>query len=152
MKKFITIAGISLLFLVIAFFLYGILSGPRIFTDYERRSVKIGKEKYRLYVSDTEPKRMRGLSEVASMPNNQGMLFIFEEPDTYGFWMKDMKFPLDMIFLRESKVVDLKENVLETSFPQIYYPITAVDAVIELRTGQIKKTGIRIGDPLKISK
>lgn len=152
MKKLLFVAGIGFLFFIIVYFIYGLLIGPRIFNDHERRGVKVGKVKYNLYISDTESKRMQGLSGVVSMPKNQGMLFIFEEPNTYGFWMKDMKFPLDMIFIRENKVVDLKENILESSFPQIYYPATAVDAVIELHTGQIQRTNIRIGDSIKVSK
>lgn len=136
----------------IFFFIFSIVSGPRLFKDYERRSVKLGKAHYKLYVADSEPKRMRGLSEVEKMPTDQGMVFIFEEPDTYGFWMKDMNFPLDMIFLRDQQVVDVKENILPSTFPQIFYPIAAADAVIELHIGQIQKSGIHIGDSIKVSK
>jgi uncharacterized membrane protein (UPF0127 family) len=152
MKKIFIIFGIAFLLILISFFIYGIASGPRLFKDHEKRTIKIGKVKYSLYVSDTESKRMQGLSDVAKMPKKQGMLFVFEKADTYGFWMKDMKFPLDMIFLRENQIVDLKQNILESSFPQIFYPISAVDAVIELNTGEIQKSGVHIGDVLKVSK
>ncbi len=142
----------ALLLIVIVYFAYGLITGPRLFKDYERRTVKIGKTNYRLYVADSAAKRMQGLSNVVKMPKNQGMLFVFEEPDTYGFWMKDMNFALDIVYLREGQVVDLKENILASTFPQIFYPISAVDTVIELNVGEIMKSEVRIGDPVKALK
>jgi uncharacterized membrane protein (UPF0127 family) len=95
---------------------------------------------------------MQGLSNVVKLPRNQGMLFVFEKPDTYGFWMRDMNFGLDIVYLHNGLVVDLKENILASTFPQIFYPISAVDAVIELSVGEIMKSEVRIGDPVKALK
>jgi len=150
-NKLFPIIG-ALLLIVIVYFAYGLITGPRLFKDYELRTVKVGKTNYRLYVADTADKRMQGLSNIVKLPKNQGMLFVFETPDTYGFWMKDMNIALDIIYIREGKIVDLKENILASSFPQIFYPLTAVDAVIELNVGEIMKSGVSIGDPVKALK
>jgi len=150
-NKLFPIIG-ALLLIIIVYFAYGLITGPRLFKDYERRVVKIGKTSYRLYVADSEAKRMQGLSNVVKLPRNQGMLFVFEKPDTYGFWMRDMNFGLDIVYLHNGLVVDLKENILASTFPQIFYPISAVDAVIELSVGEIMKSEVRIGDPVKALK
>jgi len=54
-------------------------------------------------IAKTEEERARGLMFRDRLGENEGMLFIFEEPDFYSFWMKNMKFPIDIIWLSEEK-------------------------------------------------
>jgi uncharacterized membrane protein (UPF0127 family) len=63
-------------------------------------------------MADTPAAREKGLSDRDLMERENGMLFIFQEKGGYGFWMKDMRFPLDIMWLGEDKtVVLIKENL-----------------------------------------
>lgn len=62
-------------------------------------------------VADTAVKRQLGLMFRKSLPQDRGMLFIFDQPDFYRFWMKNCLFPLDMIWLdREKRIVNVTSN------------------------------------------
>jgi len=53
-------------------------------------------------IADTEPRIMRGIMFQERLPYDQGMIFLFDEPDIYPFWTMNMKFPLDMIWFDEN--------------------------------------------------
>lgn len=63
--------------------------------------VEIGNREYNVTCARTEEERIKGLQGVTEMKDDEGMLFFFEEPQTVGFWMKDTKIPLDIIFINE---------------------------------------------------
>ena len=90
----------------------------------------------------------KGLSGRNNLPEDQGMLFIFEKKGTYGFWMRDMKFPIDIIFIDDDMVVYIVENAspgAQTPNLTIYIPDVPVNRVLELNAGQVKKLGIKKG-------
>lgn len=63
-------------------------------------------------VADTAASRKKGLSKKTSIPLNEGMLFVFENPGDYGIWMKDMKLAIDIIWLDEGKkIIGIAKNV-----------------------------------------
>ena len=68
------------------------------------------------------------------------MLFIFDSPAQYGFWMKDMDFAIDIVWIDEKfHVVDVDKEVLPETFPQVFYPDQAVVYVLELPAGTVDK-------------
>ena len=67
--------------------------------------VEIGDKEYNVRVAKTEEERSKGLQGVEELPENEGMLFIFDEPQTVGFWMKDTLIPLDIIFINDDMEV-----------------------------------------------
>lgn len=98
-------------------------------------------------IAETSKQRELGLSGRQSLASDAGMLFVFEEPDRYGFWMKDMNFPLDFIWIKDSKVIEITSNVPETNL-NIYKPKEAVDKVLEVNAGWASKNQINIGDSI----
>ena len=97
--------------------------------------------------ADTPLTRAHGLSDRLYLEEGAGMLFVFDSIDLYGFWMKDMHFPLDFVFIRDKKVVDLIEKVPVPLGEPI--PFTAkepFDAVLEVNTGWIAANHIQVGD------
>lgn len=91
----------------------------------------------------------KGLSGRPCMPYDQGMLFNFQQPGQYGFWMKDTHFPLDMVWLDQNKkVVYLKTNAEPSSFPQTYTNSQAAKYVLELNAGSVAKRYIEPGNIL----
>ncbi|OGG23622.1 hypothetical protein A3A79_00200 [Candidatus Gottesmanbacteria bacterium RIFCSPLOWO2_01_FULL_43_11b] len=96
--------------------------------------------------------RERGLSGRKSMAQNRGVLFLFGSPGVYHFWMKDMHFPLDFIWISESTVVDIDENVPPPKtgeFPVELSPSQSIDKVLEVNGGVVKSSRIQIGDTLQ---
>ena len=65
----------------------------------------------RVEIRDDTNGRNLGLSGRSSLAENEGMLFIFDTPAVYEFWMKDMNFPLDFIWINNGLVVDLSEHI-----------------------------------------
>ena len=117
-------------------------------------AAKIGNRTYNLEVSDNDEERAQGLSGRKSMDERSGMLFIFQDKEIRSFWMKEMYFPLDFIWLDDDLIVDLSENIPppkngDTSNLEIITPLKPVDKVIELNSGQISKMNLKIGDKIE---
>ena len=116
-------------------------------------TVHIGSGVYNLWLADTEPERVTGLSGVESIAINGGMLFVFDSDNTWGIWMKDMKIPLDIIWLDAGKkVVYIRENVSpDTGVNVTYAPKTPSRYVLELKAGSVKKAGIKVGQTARFT-
>lgn len=97
--------------------------------------------------AETPAERELGLGGRENLAENHGMLFIFDIPDYYGFWMKDTLVPLDMIWIDQNKkVIDIKQDVLPTTFPEVFYPKERALYVLETRAGAVQSGQINIGD------
>lgn len=94
-----------------------------------------------------------GLSQTDSLPVDRGMLFLYDTPGFYQFWMKGMKFPLDILFIRDSTIVTIARNVPPPSgngdLP-LYAPDKPANKVLEINAGLCDKYGIREGDTVEI--
>ena len=82
------------------------------------------------------------------------MLFVFSEPHIQRFWMKDMNFPLDIIWIRDFKVIGLEENVPQPAnndgkTARMNSPEPA-DMVLEVNAGEVAKYGISAGDMVQL--
>ncbi len=114
-------------------------------------SISINNHKFYVEVETTPEKQALGLSNRTSMPQNDGMLFIFTEPGLYPFWMNKMLFALDFVWIKGNEVVDITENVpppLNGNPVITIDPKSEVDKVLEINAGQIKKNGIKIGQKI----
>lgn len=114
--------------------------------------LKVGNTTVNIEIADTPSKRGRGLSNRVSLPQDSGMLFIFEAPTRPKFWMKELNFPLDFIWIKEGRVVEIMANVpnpvpgtLDSELA-IYQPAIEIDQVLEVNAGFIKKNNIMVGD------
>lgn len=73
--------------------------------------ILVGNKKYDVEVAENEEERMKGLQEVIEMDDDEGMLFIFPEPQHVDFWMKDTEIPLDIIFINlDLEVISVKQG------------------------------------------
>lgn len=118
--------------------------------------VKINDTVINIEIADTQSKRSKGLGGRASLASSSGMLFVFEKPDKYPFWMKGLNFPLDFIWIKSSEVADILENIqppapgVPDSSLQIYTSNTEVDKVLEVAGGFVKAHGIKVGDKIEL--
>jgi len=120
--------------------------------------VAVGEATFEVEVVATSETRNRGLSGRESMAPQTGMLFVFEPAIASAFWMKDMLFPLDFVWIgKDCKVVDLTLNApaptpgtADTALP--IYEIEAVAPyTLEINAGEVEALGIRVGDDVVFS-
>lgn len=94
--------------------------------------------------------KTKGLSGRQSLKENQGMVFIYEQPGKLCFWMKDMKFAIDMVWLNSAKVVqEIRENVSPDTYPQNFCPEQPAQYVVEVVAGLAKKAKVTTGSQLQ---
>lgn len=105
-----------------------------------------------LEVARTPQEQAIGLMFRTSLADNRGMLFPFAEARQVGFWMRNCKIPLDMIFLRDGVVQAIQVNAppCQSDPCPVYEPDVPVDQVIELRGGRSQELGLAVGDRLSI--
>jgi uncharacterized membrane protein (UPF0127 family) len=107
-------------------------------------------------LADTLAKRIQGLSGRERLREDQGMLFLFPYSSRQSFWMKDMKFPLDMVWISSGRIVDISKDVpvptpgqSVLSLPQ-FAPSAPVDTVLEIDAGLSTRYGFKIGDTVEL--
>lgn len=110
--------------------------------------LRVGQSGVAVEVRDTEEGRSQGLSGREKLAEGEGMLFVFDQPGIYGFWMKGMKFPLDFVWIQGDEVVDLTENVSVGATD--LKPKEPVDKVLEVNSGWVKQNNVRVGDKIKL--
>jgi uncharacterized membrane protein (UPF0127 family) len=103
-----------------------------------------------VWVAQSPKELSQGLSVVDELKEDQGMLFVFSYLDEHAFWMKDMKFPIDIIWLdSEKKIVSIKENADPKNFPESYQPTSPALYVLEVTDGFTKKHSLKEGYQLE---
>lgn len=116
-------------------------------TNLPKKEVILGGDSLNLWVAQSGTDKSRGLSGVEYLESNGGMIFFFEEPGNYGFWMKDMLISIDILwFDANKKLVFQRENVSPTTYPEIFYPNQDILYVIELPAGKSRELGLKIDD------
>lgn len=106
-----------------------------------------------LEIAQTPRQQAIGLMFREDLPDNQGMLFPFNPPRPVHFWMRNVQFPLDMIFLRNSEVKAIAPSVppCTTAACPTYGPDDDIDQVLELKGGRAEALGISVGDIIDIN-
>ncbi len=109
--------------------------------------VVIGGSAVEVEIAQTLPERQQGLSGKVGLKEDRGMFFIFDQPGLHGFWMKDMNFSIDIIWISDDKkVVYVEENVSPNSYPQVYRPSVPAKYVLEMLSGYAANNNIAVGE------
>ena len=75
---------------------------------------------------------------------------MFEKPEKEGFWMKDMKFSIDIIWIDENmSVIHIEKSLSPDTYPKVYYPESPAKYVLEVSAGQADSLGLKIGDKIE---
>jgi len=111
---------------------------------------EIGGKKFNLETASSLKDREAGLSGRENLCEDCGMLFLFDRKGKYSFWMKDMKFDLDIIWIFGNEIVSLVKNIsYENGAEEIINPETFSDKVLEINSGLCDKLNIKVGDKVK---
>lgn len=123
--------------------------------DGSSNDTKRIKAEINIEIADTKEKKALGLGGRQSLASDSGMLFLYEKPDKYKFWMKGMKIPLDFIWINDSRIVDLLENIEPPKVTQkdedlpLVAPIVAVDKILEVNADFVDSHNIKVGDKIE---
>lgn len=101
------------------------------------------------WVADTFSKRYTGLSDTSALEPGQGMLFIHDDESKQGYVMRDMAFPLDMVFVAEDGTITAIYHAPRESGDLTVYSARA-KYVLEVPMGYTNRTGVEVGDRIRI--
>lgn len=122
--------------------------GPTIFYRAPTAELTAGGHKISLQIANTDAAREKGLGGRQTLPADKGMIFVFSQAGKQCFWMKDMRFPLDMVFVSHAKqVVRIQPDVSPKTYPKSFCA-ERTQYVIELNAGNAKALGIHTGQKL----
>ncbi len=141
------------IFLIILVFAVLLLAGIFYFQSklFKNSSpiVEVNNHKFSVEIADEPRERSHGLGGREKLCADCGMIFLFDKPGQYAFWMKDMKFALDFIWIAGDKIIDIDEKI-SPSYPGTLKPGYPIDKVLEVSAGACGKNKIRIGDEIKL--
>lgn len=133
--------------IVIAGFLFLILLFWILLPKSNLHTVTINDQTFRVELADSDDERTLGLSGSEPLGQKRGMLFEFETNGFWGIWMKDMNYPIDIIWLNERKsVVHIEQYITPESYPRTFMPPVPARYVLELEADATEKYGIKQGD------
>lgn len=114
--------------------------------------VLIGGTEVKVEIVDDPGEMAKGLSGRESLEEDRGMLFVFAAPDQTAFWMKDMNFSLDIIWIKGDEIIDIAANLppLAGDYVATYQPRVPADYVLEVNAGFTAERGVKIGDKVNI--
>jgi len=151
MKKFIYF---FVILAMLGFLVFYSVKNKRVVVEIPKKSqiqfIKLGDEEIKVEVVDTIESRAQGLSGKSSLEEDEGMLFVFDIAGVYPFWMKDMNFPIDIIWMDENqKVIYIKKNATPESYPESFWPKENSKYVLEVSSMFTNKHNIKLGDKLE---
>lgn len=137
-RVLITFSSIAIGALFVVLFLYGryVPEYTGISTTTYEALIVSGDLRIPVTIADTPEEQQQGLSGTALLPTDTGKLFVFNTPGNYGFWMKDMHYPLDIIWIDSTmRVVGITTDIRPDTYPTVFYPPQDVSYVLEVNAG-----------------
>lgn len=154
MKRVLITVTLAAIFLFVVMGAFRSTYSPlRLIPGHEQgmRTVHLKGQVVRISVADTESTRQQGLSGRAGLAQDEGMLFVFPEDGKYAFWMKDMFFSIDILWLSaDGAVVYMAKNVSPSTYPNNFMSNTPARYVLELPAGYVEAHGVQIGDIVRL--
>ena len=115
-------------------------------------TVSIGHKQIKAFIADTPALQEKGLGGRDSIAPDEAMLFVFGVSAPYGFWMKDMSFPIDIFWLDQAgRIIFIEADALPSSYPEIFTPPSPAQYVLETRADFARENNLKIGDEISFS-
>jgi uncharacterized protein len=150
MNKYVLIGAVCLV--VIGTFVFMNSKQTAISQRQSTPHITIGAVSYGVEVVDTPSAMAQGLSGRIGLPEKSGMLFVFDPPRKEIFWMQGMKFPIDIVWIKDGAVTGFAQDapIPVGLVPAIFSSPGQVDFVFEVVAGTVAKDGIKVGDKVQI--
>lgn len=111
------------------------------------QTIRLAGQELRVSVVRTPEERARGLSGRTGLGTGEGMLFVFDTDAKHRFWMKDMLFSIDILWLSGTgMVLDMRERVSPATYPEVFTPHAPARYVLELPAGFTEAYSVNLGD------
>jgi uncharacterized membrane protein (UPF0127 family) len=108
--------------------------------------IRIDEVPIRVEIANSHEERVNGLSGRESLEDVSGLFFVFPEPGYHSIWMKDMRFPIDIIWISEDLlVVGIDANVSPDTYPDLFRPPEPAKYVLETNARYANIFGLRVG-------
>lgn len=134
-KKYLLVVLVGLLLLLASIFTFLISN--------QKQYIHIDNNKYTAEIVETEQTRKKGLSGRKSLSWQNAMVFKFDQEGYWNIWMKDMKFPIDVLWVnKEGRVISIEKNLQPSSYPKTFGPNEKSFTVVELPSGTVDKFNI----------
>lgn len=109
----------------------------------ERQTIRVGDQELFVEIADTLQLQVRGLSGRPSLGEQEGMLFVYESPQILSFWMKDMNFAIDIIWIDGNRAITgIIANISPDTFPQTFSSVSPAQYVLEVPAGWAERHGV----------
>ena len=132
------LAIISILFFLTSLTIY-------LFYGKKYKIIEIKEHKFFVRLALSPKDQVQGLSGRKNIKKWEGMLFEFKRKSKYSFWMKNMNFPLDIIWIEEGRIVYIARNI-SCQHSEIISPQVEADTVLEINGGISEEYNFNIGD------
>lgn len=137
----------SVAVLILALLLTGCIKSEM--NNMKHKSIILTGQKIDVEIAATPAEQQKGLGGRSSFADDQGMFFPLTKVSMPSFWMKDMKIPIDILWIFEGRVVGIESSVAADDGQHLYSPKQPVDSVLELSAGWTKRHGTLIGDRIE---
>jgi hypothetical protein len=118
--------------------------------EFAVKVIHVSGQKLDVLIADTKPKLAQGLGGMAGLATYDGMLFVFDHDGRHPFWMRSMRFSVDILWISaEKRIVYLEKSVSPDTFPQSFTPPTPARYVLEVPAGFSERHGIAEGKTIE---
>lgn len=122
--------------------------------SYEERKLKVGEQILTVEIAGTESQMEKGLGDRDSLSVDSGMIFLYPREVVPRYWMKGMRFDIDIIWIQDNQIVDISADVRApdnaSSDLPFYVPKQPVTMVLEVNAGYAKKYNLKVGDSVQL--
>jgi uncharacterized membrane protein (UPF0127 family) len=114
-------------------------------------TAKVNGSVIRLEIADTPDAQAKGLSGRSGLDKHQGMLFVFQDNAAHCFWMKDMQFNIDIVWLDgDQRVVHVEKDVSPATYPNSFCPKEDNRYALEVAAGKAQDMGVSVGQKVDL--
>ncbi|MDD3284140.1 MAG: DUF192 domain-containing protein [Patescibacteria group bacterium] len=145
-KSLIIISILILVFLFVLYFDIKKVHAPEV------AKIVISSYVINVELAKTDIQKSKGLSNRDNLCENCGMLFLFDELKLHNFWMGEMRFPLDILYIKDYEIVEIFKNIpvfTDNDYTRIY-PTKNANKVLELNANWCDKNNIKVGDKINL--
>lgn len=150
-RKYLTLFFLAVLFFILIAGLTRHFEALRSTIESEE-SLVVGSKTLRIERVTERAEQSIGLSKYTAIPSDFGMLFVFPESGSHGFWMKDMDFPIDIIWIAENgRITHIEHDLKPETYPTVFGGHVDSRYVLETTAGVAERENLKTGDIIKIS-